>query len=88
MPTRALVAGLGIVGALFLLGACGDDGGSFDRDAAVQEMVDSGLDEDTAGCIVDRMVEEFGEETVSSDRDPTAEEIDAMGDITIECMGG
>lgn len=81
---RSLMAGVVLTGAL-VLGACGGD--DFDRDGAVEDLMEQGgIDEATAGCIVDNMVAEFGEDTVSSDREPTAEEMDAMSDITFSCM--
>ena len=62
-----------LVGSLALvagLAACT----TFDREGSIQEFVDLGLTEAQATCAVDGMVEEFGEDKLQSDDDPTPED--------------
>ena len=77
-----------VLGAMLLLGACGGD--SFDRDELIQELVDESggiVDETQASCIVDGMIEEFGEDKLNSNDDPTDEEQAKVLDLTLECVG-
>lgn len=71
--------------ALSLVAAgCGDD---FDRDGAIDEMVEeTGLDRSTATCIVDDIVDEFGEDRVTSDDQPTDEEQVKITEIMTACL--
>lgn len=81
--TRALTALLGLVA----LGAAAC-GSSFDRGDTINELVDSGLDQATAECVVDEMIDEFGEDKLGSDDDPTAEEQAIVQDIMVDCLSG
>lgn len=71
--------------ALSLLAAgCGSD---FDRDAEIDNMVEeTGVDEATATCIVDGIVDEFGEDRVTSDDEPNAEEQAKIAEIMTGCL--
>ncbi|MEM9033378.1 MAG: hypothetical protein AAGD18_02200 [Actinomycetota bacterium] len=79
-------AAVGLTLAL-TIAACGG-GSSFDRDDAVSDFVDSGLTQDQAECVVDAMVDEFGEELLASDAEPTEAQQDAMIDLTTDCVLG
>lgn len=67
------------------LAACGS---SFDREGAVEELMDGGLSEEQANCAVDAMIEEFGEDKLASDDDPTDEEQAIVIDIVSDCVLG
>ena len=83
---RSMVAALAVVAlATFGLAACSE---SLDRDAAVQDMIDIGLTEDQANCAVDAMIDEFGEDRLISDDDPTDEEAAKIFEIIAECTDG
>ncbi len=76
------------VGALALmagLGACGGD--SYNRDDAIKQLTDEGISESVATCIVDAVEDEFGIDTLNSEREPTAEEETKIGEISLGCMG-
>ncbi len=76
------------VGALALmagLGACGGD--SYNRDDAIKQLTDEGISESVATCIVDAVEDEFGIDTLNSEREPTAEEEAKIGEISLGGMG-
>lgn len=79
--------GLVLAGLMAAVAACGG-GSSFDRAEAVDDMVATGLDRDDAECVVDAMVDEFGEDTVASDDEPTPEQVDRMIELTNACVLG
>jgi len=73
-----------LVGSLALvagLAACT----TFDREGSIQEFVDLGLTEAQATCAVDGMVEEFGEDKLQSDDDPTPEDEAKILEIISNC---
>lgn len=67
------------------LTACG---GGYDRQEAIDDLIDGGLDEATAECVVDGMEEEFGEDKLGSNDDPTDEELAIIEDISLDCVFG
>lgn len=82
-PIRRAIAMLVGACALVLgLAACT----SFDREGSIQEFVDAGLTEPQATCVVDAMIEEFGEDKLKSDDEPTAEEEAKVIEITTTCL--
>ncbi|MEO1062515.1 MAG: hypothetical protein AAFZ07_13945 [Actinomycetota bacterium] len=83
MGGRGLILG----GVIVLVAACGG-GSSFDRDEAIDDMVATGLDRPDAECVVDAMVEEFGEDTLGSDDEPSPEQVERMVDLTTDCVLG
>lgn len=83
MGTRGLL----LAGVIVMVAACGG-GSSFDRDEAVDDMVATGLDREDAECVVDAMVDEFGESTLASDDEPTPEQVERMVDLTSACVLG
>lgn len=83
---RRFLLSIGAAVALTIgLAACGT---SFDRDGAVEELMDGGLTEEQANCAVDAMIEEFGEDKLASDDDPTPEEQAIAIDIVSGCVLG
>ncbi len=76
------IAPLAIPAAL-LLASCGS---SLDREGSIDELVESGLSRPVAECVIDTSVDEFGEDRVISDDDPTPEEEARIGEILFECM--
>ncbi len=80
--------GLVLAGVVAVVAACGG-GSDFDRAAAVDDMVEaSGMERAQAECLVDAMVDEFGEDTLASDRTPTDEESARMVELTTDCVLG
>jgi hypothetical protein len=78
--------------ALLLLSACSDDDAP-SREEMIDEAVDAGLDEETATCFVDGLLEEFGEsrvnEMVTEFDDPAdlpEDEQAAIEDVTLGCI--
>jgi hypothetical protein len=85
-----------VVGALVLgTAACSDDGGDASklRDDIVEELTaDGAIDEETAGCIADAMIDEFGADKLTSafdeESDDMPPEVEAkMGELVVGCMG-
>ena len=63
-------------------------GGSYDRQEFLDELIEGGLDETTATCIVDATEAEFGEDRLAERGDLTAEEEDQLTTITFDCVAG
>ncbi|MCP3939488.1 MAG: hypothetical protein GY708_29425 [Actinomycetia bacterium] len=85
MNTR-LRKGLGMAGtvAISLLALAGCS--SFDREGSIeQSMDDFGMTRAQAECFVDDMVDEFGEDRVTSDDTPTDEEAEKIFEILATC---
>ncbi len=81
---RTKLVGLAMAAALGLA-ACG---GSYDRQDAIDDLIEGGLDEATAVCVVDGIEENFSIERLESTGDLTAEEEATLTDITLECLTG
>jgi hypothetical protein len=73
-------------GLALAVGACSS--ASYDRDETIQELVDEGLTEDIATCVVDGMEDQIGVDRLDDTGDPTDEEIAIITDITTDCMLG
>jgi hypothetical protein len=69
------------------LAACSEE---VDKEGTVDDLVESGMDREQAECLVDGLVEEFGDERAlelnDADEELTAEEQEAMTDLTLECL--
>ena len=79
--TAALVFALGLA-----LAACG--GGDSVRDDAVDRIVEEGMSQDVAECIVDGTADAFGEEALAADYEGTPEELDEVFEIMDSCLFG
>lgn len=74
---------------VFGLAACSDDSSSFNKDDAVQQLMDEGgLTEEQATCIVDAVEDEFGVDKLESQDELTDEDATKLGEITLDCLGG
>jgi hypothetical protein len=76
-----------VVGAL-TAAACTSD--AFDRDAAIQQVVDEGggaVSADQATCYVDRVRDELGTASLRSDVSPTPEQAARLTSIRVDCLG-
>jgi hypothetical protein len=66
-----------------------DSGGGFDRDDAVDDLVDDGIERDPAECYIDGIIDEFGQDRIDefegSDVEPTDEEFQALLDLATDC---
>lgn len=82
----ALAAGL-IMG----LAACGED--KVDKQGTIDNLVESGMDEETATCMVNGLTDELGDEKVLAfSEDPeggdlSAEDQEKVVEITTDCLG-
>lgn len=74
-----------VLAVLLGLSACS---ASYSREDTIQDLVDEGLDETTATCVVDGMEEQIGEDRLDDRGDPTEEEIAVITDITTDCLLG
>jgi hypothetical protein len=78
-------------GLVFGLSACGED--EVDRQGTIDNLVEGGMDEEQAECLVNGVTDELGDEKVLAlEDDPdgsslTAEEQEKLGEITLECFG-
>lgn len=87
------IAGVVLVAGLaFGLSACGDD--KVDRQGTIDELVEQGMDEEQAECLVNGVTDELGDDKVlalnESDGeidDLTAEEQAKLEEITLDCLG-
>jgi hypothetical protein len=91
---RRLATMFGLAGALMLLvGACGGDDAP-SRETMIDDAIEqAGLDEATATCLVDGLLDEFGservEEMVTSNEDPedlSEDEQAALTEVGLECF--
>lgn len=82
--TRKFFAAI-LAGAL-LLGACG--GESYNREDAINDLIEGGLEEDVAVCVVDGIEANFSIERLESTGDLTQEEEDVLFEITTDCVLG
>ncbi len=57
----------------------------FDREGSIDEFVDGGMSRSMATCVVDGIVDELGEDRAMSDDEPTAEEIEVIQTISLDC---
>jgi hypothetical protein len=76
-----------VVGAL-TAAACTDD--AFDREAAIQQVVDEGggaVGPDQATCYVDRVRDELGTAPLRSDASATPEQTARLTAIRVDCIG-
>lgn len=78
-------SGAFVLATIFGLAACS---ASFDRGDAVQQFIDGGMSAEMAGCVVDGMVEEFGEDKLTSDHDLGQEEQTILQGIVEACIAG
>ena len=91
MKTNRIITGA--IGAFLVLGtaACGS---AYDRDETIDDlMTDSGLTEEQATCIVDRLEDEIGEDRLGergvSEEDLTEEELETFTNAFFDCaLGG
>ncbi len=75
-----------VVGFSLLAAACG---GSFDREETVTTVQETfALDRVQADCVVDGLVDEFGEDALSSTDDPTDEQVAALIEHLDACQQG
>jgi len=65
------------------LSACG--GESYNRDEAIDDLVETGLSEEAATCIVDGVEDEFGIDKLNSTDDLSNEDEEALMTITTDC---
>ena len=72
---------------LFALTAAGC-GSSYDRDEVITEFVDSGLTQEQAVCLVDRLEEEIGTDRLGERGSLTAEVETIIADATLDCFLG
>ncbi|MGI9603353.1 MAG: hypothetical protein ACR2QE_15815 [Acidimicrobiales bacterium] len=73
--------------SLALLAGCGE---SVDREGTIDQLMeDGGLTRVQAECMVDGWISELGEDRALelNDEEPTAEETEAISQITIDCLG-
>ncbi len=68
-----------------LLGACG---ASFDRDEAIADLEEGGLDRATAECVVDGVEDSFGIDRLESTDDLTSEDEAILFEIMTNCITG
>ena len=61
---------------------------SYDREAAIEEIVADGFDRALAVCIVDGMEQEFGIDKLESNDDLTEEDEAIMFELTADCVLG
>jgi hypothetical protein len=82
---RIAIVGLAVLSAAGLV-ACSD---KVDREGTVDEMVEQGIPREQAECMVDRLVDELGDERAlelnDTDQELTAEEEELMGEVVLEC---
>ena len=81
---KKLLASILLIFALFAT-SCSS---SFDRQEAIDDLVEEGMTTADATCIVDEMVAEFGESKLNSNDEPTAEEEAQLFDIMSDCLFG
>ena len=60
----------------------------FDREEAINDLVDEGVERSQAECVIDGSIEEFGESKLGSNDEPTAEEEEKIFDIMTDCLFG
>jgi hypothetical protein len=83
---KIVLAAFVVAASLGGLSACSDD---LDRDEAVELVKEQmGLNDEQAECVADKAIDQLGLDTLNEDRDPTAEEIQVLTEITTECLAG
>jgi hypothetical protein len=69
--------------------ACSD---KVDREGTADLLVEQGYTEEQADCIVDKTVDEFGDERAlelnEADAELTEEELAFMSEVVVDCTGG
>jgi hypothetical protein len=85
---KIAIVGFALVSAAGLL-ACSD---KVDREGTADLLVDQGYTQEQADCIVDKTVDEFGDERALELNEPDAElseeELTFMGEVVLDCTGG
>jgi len=76
----AMVAGLAM-----LLAACGS---SFSREDAIADLIESGLDQTVAECVVDGIEDKFSIEKLESTDDLSSEDEAILIEISTACILG
>ena len=61
---------------------------TFDREGSIDELIGQGLNREQATCAVDEMVDEFGEEKLMSDDEPSAADEEILFEIMADCLVG
>lgn len=77
-----------VVAGALTAAACASD--SFDRDAAIQQVVDEGggaVRADQAACYVDRVRDELGTASLRPDASSTPEQTARLTSISVDCIG-
>lgn len=85
--SRSAIVAAALV-ALLGLSGCSSEG--FDRQAAIDDLIErypGAMDEEQAGCYVDRVVDELGEGPLAADADPTDDQIRRLTAIRVDCLG-
>lgn len=83
---RKAVCAVGFTVAVAVgLTACG---ASLDRDDSVQDLIDSGLSAEAAGCTFDAMLVELGEDKMTSEDELSPEDQATIVKIIADCMAG
>lgn len=59
----------------------------FDREGTIDDIVSDGVPREQATCMVDAMVDEFSEEQLMSDDDPSPEDTEILFEIMTNCLG-
>lgn len=94
--TRRLLTGIVALGLAFGASACSGDK-EIDKEGSVEQLVDNGMDQATAECIVDGIDREFGDDQDALDvilddnadiTDLTEEDQERFNQIATDCTGG
>ncbi len=86
MKIRIVLAAM-LFAVVGVLAACGGDSASgYDRDAAVEDMVEGGLPRSQAECVVDRVDDAFGSNKLQNSETMTAEDQAKLAEITLACF--
>ena len=89
--TKRLLTAILAVGLTVGAAACGN---KIDKEGTVENLVESGVPEEQANCMVDRIDDEFGdnddviEELTKDEPDLSAEDQARIQEIITECIGG
>jgi len=94
--TKRLVTGAVAIGLAFGAAACSGDK-KIDKEGSVEQLVDSGLSQEQAECMVDGLDAEFGDDQDALDvilsddseiTDLSEEDQAKFNEITASCVGG
>ncbi len=82
---RKITFGACAAAVALLLGACG---ASYDREEAIADLEEGGLDRATAECVIDGVEDSFGIDRLESTDDLTSEDEAILFEIMTECLVG